>query len=167
MIGILIVSCLSVLRLGPLVVGIAILLYYIFCAMSDFASLSNLGRVCIPKNEEEYYLRLEPRPKKSYMLSAMSLLLCIAGWWAAIQFSLGDLPRPIFLVGEIVFTVVGMTICYYARQKSCTFLQTAVTWIPMVCWLLQAAIMLSPPIEKVQGANPSNFSVIPVVDWLR
>jgi hypothetical protein len=127
--------------LGPVILTIALLLYSLTIATGDLIALFN-GPTFNPKTDDEYYSQFEPKSKMAILLAFVAFALYVIGWSVGAFAEPGKRPLSTILIADIVFTVVGMAFCLYARMRSQTYIQTAITWIPLCCWLLHSIILL-------------------------
>ena len=143
--------------LRPVAVAVIILgppLYCFLLAISDISALFKT-RKRVPLNDDEYYSQFDPKPRMAILLAIIAMTIYLTGWLVGAFAEPGLRPMPATLIADIVFTVVGLAFCFYAHKKSATYFQTALTWVPLCCWMVHFIVLLSHglQIEKVSVAG--------------
>ena len=103
---------------GPLVLTVALLYYTLRIATSDLIAPFKRPALNL-KTGDEYYSQFEPKSKMAILLALVAFGLYVIGWSVGAFAEPGKRPLTTILIADIVFTVVGMGFCLYARMKSC------------------------------------------------
>lgn len=129
-----------------LLVMIGLLIYVLKLAADDLTAPFRQQAI-VPKSESDFYQQFESKQNTALLLSLIAFGLFLTGWVLGAFVDPSKTPISINLVADIVFTVVGMAVCFYARMNANNYFQTVVTWIPLCCWLAHAVILLGHGIE--------------------